>query len=91
MILGNLGKAKFFTTLDLKSSQTKYTWLKNTEKKHRSQLMDDVLREEIGKMCYVYVDYVIIFSESETEHVKHIGVVLKGLLDANMRVEDEIL
>jgi len=45
-----------------------------------------VLREEIGKMCYVYVDDVIIFSESESDHVKHIDTVLKRLLDANMRV-----
>jgi len=26
--------------------------------------IDDVLREQIGKSCYVYVDDVIIFSES---------------------------
>jgi len=48
-----------------------------------------VLREEIGKICYVYVDDVIIFSENETEHVKHIDTVLKRLLDANMRVARE--
>ncbi|KAH8324744.1 hypothetical protein KR074_000732 [Drosophila pseudoananassae] len=51
--------------------------------------IDDVLREEIGKICYVYVDDVIIFSENETEHVKHIDKVLKRLLDANMRVARE--
>jgi len=49
----------------------------------------DVLREEIGKICYVYVDDVIIFSENETEHVRHIDIVLKRLLDANMKVARE--
>jgi len=48
-----------------------------------------VLREEIGKICYVYIDDVIIFSEKETEHVKHIDIVLKRLLDANMKVARE--
>jgi len=45
-----------------------------------------VLREEIGKICYVYVDDVIIFSENETEHIKHIDIVLKRLLDGNIIV-----
>jgi len=48
--------------------------------------IDDILREHIGKICYVYVDDVIIFSENETDHVKHIDTILKCLSDANMRV-----
>jgi len=40
-------------------------------------------------MCYVYVDDVLIFSESESDHVKHIDTVLKRLLDASMRVARE--
>jgi len=48
-----------------------------------------VLWEDFGKICYVYVDDVIKFSESETEHVRHIDIVLKRLLDANMRVARE--
>ncbi|KAH8290010.1 hypothetical protein KR054_008597 [Drosophila jambulina] len=43
----------------------------------------------IGKICYIYVDDVIIFSENETENVKHIDSVLKRLPDANMRVARE--
>lgn len=48
--------------------------------------IDDVLREQIGKSCYVYVDDVIIFSENETDHVNHIAWVLERLYEANMRV-----
>ncbi|KAH8332277.1 hypothetical protein KR074_008542 [Drosophila pseudoananassae] len=96
MILANLGKAQFFTTLDLKSGYHQiYLAEKDREKTSFSvnggkyefcrlpfglknagsifqRAIDDVLREEIGKICYVYVDDVIIFSENETEHVKHI-------------------
>jgi len=51
--------------------------------------IDDVLREQIGKSCYVYVDDVIIFSESMEDHVRHIAWVLDKLYDANMRVSRE--
>ena len=47
------------------------------------------MREHIGKICYVYVDDVIIFSENEFDHVKHIDTILKCLCDANMRVSQE--
>ncbi|KAH8361297.1 hypothetical protein KR200_000844 [Drosophila serrata] len=108
-ILANLGKAKFFITLDLRSGyhQT-YLAEKHLEKTSFSvnggkyefcrlpfglknagsifqRAFDDVLREEIGKIGYVYVGDVIVFSENETDHVKHIDTVLKRLLDANMR------
>ncbi|XP_070132574.1 uncharacterized protein [Drosophila bipectinata] len=111
MILANLGKAKYFTTLDLRSGYHQiYLAEKDREKTSFSvnggkyefcrlpfglkyvgsifqRAIDDVLREEIGKICYVYVDDVIIFSENETEHVKHINIVLKRLIDANMKLE----
>lgn len=51
--------------------------------------IDDVLRDEIGKTCHVYVDDVIIFSTNKEDHVKHINWVLKSLEDANMRVSQE--
>lgn len=37
--------------------------------------IDDVLREHTGRICYV--DDVIIFSENESDHVKHIDSVEK--------------
>ncbi|KAH8336032.1 hypothetical protein KR074_003115 [Drosophila pseudoananassae] len=107
MILANLGKAQFFTTLDLKSGYHQiYLPEKDREKTSFSvnggkyefcrlpfglknagsifqRAIDDVLREEIGKICYVYVDDVIIFSENETEHVKHIDkpLVSRAIID----------
>jgi len=113
MILANLGKAQFFTTLDLKSgyhqiylaehdcektsfsvNSGKYEFchlpfiLKNASSIFQRAL-DDVLREHIGKICYVYINDVIIFSNNEADHVRHIDAVLKCLIDANMRVSQE--
>jgi len=112
-ILSNLGKAQFFTTLDLKSgfhqielaerdrektafsvNNGKYEFcrlpfgLKNAPSIFQ-RAIDDVLREQIGKTCYVYVDDVIIFSECKEQHVKHIDWVLKSLYDAGMRISQE--
>ncbi|GBP98456.1 Retrovirus-related Pol polyprotein from transposon gypsy [Eumeta japonica] len=113
VILSNLGKARFFTTLDLKSGfhqislaeqdrektafsvgNGKYEFcrlpfgLKNAPSIFQ-RAIDDVLREQIGKTCYVYVDDVIIFSENESDHVDHIAWVLDKLHKANMRVSRE--
>lgn len=110
MILANLGKVRFFTTLDLKSGYhqiylaeqdkektsfsvngCKYEFcrlpfgLKNVGSTFQ-RAIDDVLRENIGRICYVYVNDVIIFSENERDDVKHIDTVLKNLCEANMRV-----
>jgi len=48
--------------------------------------IDDILREQIGKFCYVYVDDVIVFSEDENANIRHVDWVFKSLHDANMRV-----
>lgn len=100
VILSNLGKARFFTTLDLKSGFHQITLSEQDREKTAfsvgngkyefcrlpfglknapsifQRAIDDVLREQIGKSCYVYVDDVIIFSETEEDHVKHIEWVL---------------
>ncbi|KAH8246061.1 hypothetical protein KR032_008007 [Drosophila birchii] len=100
MILGNLGKAKYFTTLDLKSGYHQIT-LAERDRERTSffvnggkyefrrlpfglknaasifqRTIDDILREQIGKFCYVYVDDVIVFSEDENAHVRHVDWVL---------------
>lgn len=51
--------------------------------------IDDVLREHIGKRCFVYVDDVIIFSRNEQDHLKDTEVVMRSLFEANMRVSAE--
>jgi len=76
---------------DKKGSGVKYEFkrlpfgLRNASSIFRIAI-DDSLREQIGKTCYVYVDDVIIFSENENAHVKHVDWVLKTISDANMRV-----
>jgi len=113
MILGNLGKAKYFTTLDLKSGYHQITLAECDREKTSfsvnggkyefrrmpfglknaasifQRTIDDILREQIGKFCYVYVDDVIVFSEDENSHIRHVDWVLKSLHDANMRVSTE--
>lgn len=84
-ILAYLGKAKFFTTLDLNSGY-RHIYLAERDREKTSfsvnggtyefcrlpfglknagsifqRAIDDLLREEIGKICYVYVGDVIIF------------------------------
>ncbi|KAH8265713.1 hypothetical protein KR038_010730 [Drosophila bunnanda] len=110
MILGNLGKAKYFTTLDLKSGYHQITLAERDREKTSfsvnggkyefrrlpfglknaasifQRTIDDIRREQIGKFCYVYVDDVIVFSEDENAHIRHVDWVLKSLHDANMRV-----
>lgn len=49
--------------------------------------LDDILREFIGRCCYVYIDDIIIFSKSENEHFEHIGNIFKTLEEANMKVQ----
>jgi len=112
-ILSNLGKARFFTTLDLKSGfhqillaekdrektafsvgNGKYEFcrlpfgLKNAPSIFQ-RAIDDVLRDRIGKSCYVYVDDVIIFSNGIEDHVNDVAWVLDRLSGANMRVSKE--
>lgn len=112
-ILANLGKASFFTTIDLKSgfhqinlcerdrektafsiNNGKYEFcrlpfgLKNAPSIFQ-RAIDDVLRKEIGKCCHVYIDDVIIFSETKEQHFRDIETILQLLYKANMRVAPE--
>lgn len=49
--------------------------------------IDDVLREHIGKICYVYIDDVIIFGKTLEETLKNLEVILKALNDANLKIQ----
>lgn len=108
VILSNLGEAKYFTTLDLKSGFHQIELLEGDREKTAFSInngkyefcrlpfglknapsifqraIDDVLRDQIGKSCQVYIDDVIIYSKTEKEHINHIDWVLHKLLEANM-------
>lgn len=110
VILSNLGKSKYYSTLDLKSgfhqillsekdrkktafsvNNGKYEYcrmpfgLKNAPSIFQ-RAIDDVLRDDIGVRCHVYIDDVIIFSSDIQSHLKDIEIVIKKLRDANMRI-----
>lgn len=49
--------------------------------------LDDILRQYIGKCCYVYIDDIIIFSKTEDEHFEHIKNIFRALEESNMKVQ----
>ena len=49
--------------------------------------LDDILRQHIGKICFVYVDDILIFSETEEEHLKNVETIFQTLQNANMKVQ----
>lgn len=50
------------------------------------RLMNEVLKDYIGKICYVYLDDIIIFSASLQEHMDSLHKILITLKNANLKV-----
>ena len=51
------------------------------------RLMDNVLKGLIGKICYIYIDDIIIIGNSITEHLNNIRLVLDRLRNANLKLK----
>jgi hypothetical protein len=49
-------------------------------------MMQQILRPFLTKFCMVYIDDVIIYSESLEEHLKHIELILDALNKARLKV-----
>lgn len=49
------------------------------------RVLEDILRNCIGKICYVYIDEIIVFGKDEEEHFKNVGTIFKTLEDANVK------
>lgn len=41
--------------------------------------MDRVLHSLIGKICYVYIDDIVVYSKTPEEHARHLAMVLERL------------
>jgi RNase H-like domain found in reverse transcriptase/Reverse transcriptase (RNA-dependent DNA polymerase)/Integrase zinc binding domain len=110
-ILDKLGKACYFTTLDLASGfhqieidekdipKTAFSvdnghyeflrmpfGLRNAPSTFQ-RVMDNVLKEYIGKICLVYLDDIIIFSTSLQEHKESLAKILERLKHYNLKIQ----
>ena len=52
-------------------------------------LVNDVLRDMLNKFVFVYLDDILIFSRSQSEHVRHVHLVLQSLLENRLFVKAE--
>ena len=51
------------------------------------RVMNKVLAGLIGRVCYVYLDDIVIFSRNPTEHAEHLQQVFSRLRDANLKIK----
>ena len=57
--------------------------LKNAPPIHQ-RWMNSALREHIGKFCHIYINDIIIWSNSIDEHKRHINIIMKVLKSAKL-------
>lgn len=53
------------------------------------RMVDIALEGLIGKICIVFIDDVLIFSETEEEHLDHVRQVMERLEKASLKVNPE--
>jgi hypothetical protein len=51
------------------------------------KMMNDILREYIGKFVLVYIDDILIFSRTEEEHREHVRLIFQKLQENNLFVK----
>src|SRR3990167_1251505 len=51
--------------------------------------MDQVLSEGLGNFCFVYIDDIVIFSNSFDSHIEHLNLVLQMLKESNLKCNVE--
>lgn len=53
------------------------------------RLINNVLKDYIGKICLVYLDDILVFSTSIEEHMESLNKVFKCLQNANLRIQPD--
>lgn len=110
-ILDKLGRAQYFTTLDLAKGyhqikmhpsdihKTAFVTPKGLYEYVRmpfglknapatfQRLMNEILRDYINKICVVYLDDILIFSTSLTEHIQSVRKIFNKLSEHNLKVQ----
>ncbi|EFY87299.1 pol protein [Metarhizium acridum CQMa 102] len=110
-IRDKVGKAKWFTTLDLKGAynlirmKEGHEWMTafRTSRGHYEYLVmpfgltnapatfqrmiDTILRKQLGVFVVVYLDDILIYSDTLEEHKRHVHEVLQTLQDNKLLVE----
>ena len=51
------------------------------------RVMDNVLRNLIGKCCLVYMDDIIVFSTSLQEHIENLNKIFDSLAKVNLKIQ----
>ena len=110
-ILDKMGRAMYFTTIDLAkgfhqievhpddihktaftTNSGHYEWTRlpfglcNAPATFQ-RLMNYILADYVGKICFVYLDDIIIFSTSLQEHLNSIKLIFERIRTANLKIQ----
>lgn len=53
------------------------------------RVMDNILRDLIGKICLVYLDDIIIYATSLEEHIQNLRIVFRRLKESNFKIQTD--
>ena len=50
------------------------------------RLMNEVLKDFIGKFVIIYLDYILVFSKTKEEHLSHLTLVMRRIQQENLLI-----